>query len=71
MEKPCTICGQIDEETVSEGLCDRCWYGQRLDPDAWIKELASEGIEVEKTGGCHVMNQGTVIFCTDPYTKKD
>ena len=67
---PCAICGAQDPENIMSAgdVCDGCWYGMRLDADAWRAGLRARGIKVEKTGGCH-FGDG-LIFCTNPYSLK-
>ena len=64
----CSICGNEDETVLREGqLCDPCWYGSRLDPKEWKKQLKKKGIEVERSIGCMPIHGG--FICGDPYKR--
>lgn len=64
----CSICGR-ELDIVAEGTytCDYCWYGMRLRPAAWRKELKERGIEVERINW---KSTGNVIICGDGWRKK-
>lgn len=64
----CEIC-EREDESVDENnkLCDRCWYGMRMAPEEWKKELESEGITAERGMGCQPFGDG--FICGDPYRK--
>lgn len=32
----CEVCGS--RKNVTNGWCDRCWYGARMDPKGWVDE---------------------------------
>ena len=65
----CEICEREDTGATEEWpVCDRCWYGMRLDPERWKEELKEEGIEVERHIGCVPIPGG--FICGNPYKKK-
>lgn len=66
----CNICGEeLELEHESSGVCDGCWYGMRLRPEDWIKDLKQKGIEVERGMGCQISEGGCI--CGDPWKKKE
>jgi len=57
----CKICGSQDESvTVEDGLCDSCWYGMRMNPEEWEKDLSEKGIKVVKDSGCQIFPGGCI-----------
>ena len=66
----CKICDKEDESVdENNSICDGCWYGMRLDPEAWKEQIKAKGIEIERAIGCNVI-PGIGFVCGDPYKKK-
>lgn len=64
----CAICENEDKTVLNEGqICDPYWYGSRLDPKQWKKQLKQKGIEVERSIGCMPIPGG--FACGNPYKK--
>jgi len=70
----CRYCGGPDIENgepTNSGTCGRCYYGMRMDPVGWRRELAAKGRKVEYVGGCTVARSDdgkiTAIVCANPY----
>ncbi len=64
----CNICDRETDLDLEGDTCDRCWYGMRMDPNGWKKEMVKEGIEIERGMGCVPTESG--FICGDPYRKK-
>lgn len=67
----CRICGK-ELDPVEEGsgpTCDGCWYGMRLMPGKWKREMKAKGIQVERTEFPIPLKNGGHIS-GDPYRKK-
>lgn len=51
-------------------VCDKCYYGQRLDAKKWLKWLREEcGQDAVFIGGCYIGLKG--IGCGSPYIPLD
>jgi hypothetical protein len=65
--KTCGLCGEKDVSVAKEGdECDNCYYGMRLTPKEWKRDMKARGIKVKKTGGCIPTPIG--IVCLKPYS---
>jgi len=62
-EIDCPICGAKCDSR--DRICDGCWYGMRLSPEEWKKDLKSRGIKVVRGLGCGITSFGFV--CGDSY----
>lgn len=74
---PCQFCSKpVGLEGKGSTTCDRCWYGMRLAPDEWERELKAEGCTPPiYQGGCIEVPifdddgepAGYGIACRSPY----
>lgn len=67
----CDYCGgSLEPDERDSGTCDGCWYGMRLEPEAWEARLAAIGRKPIYCGGCvpFATQHGMVgIACRSPY----
>jgi hypothetical protein len=66
----CKFCKRdIEPEMGDTDTCDSCWYGMRLEPDAFEAQMSRTGVELADGGhGFTQIDDGSVVeFNRAPY----
>lgn len=67
----CKFCkGALDPvEDRGSDTCGACWYGMRLEPDQFEKDMAERGVEIAEGGhGFAQIDDGSIVhFNRAPY----